>query len=328
MKRVAIMLLQVIVTAAGIWYVFHDPQRRAQIAGALRHADFRWVFVGWICYSVVEMLATVRWQILLRIQGISISWLRAGAMVMIGLFFNQFLPGGVGGDAMRLYFIFKQAPGKKIGATLSVAMDRFFGLLAILFLAGTSFALRFRWLTRPGTSLHIEYIAFALLGAGFVFVLAFLWFVASGLLGRLPKAFPFRKLIMQSGSALLRYRTYPVAMALAFFITVGAHVAYYSSFYCAAQSLRGAAGQSASFADILTIMPLVNTITSLPISLGGVGVRETLFQELLGSLTHVPPAIAAFTASLGYANQIFWALVGGAIFLFSGEMMMRRKTSP
>lgn len=321
MKRAGIMLLQVIITGAGIWYVFHDPQRRAQIAGALRHADFRWIFVGWICYSVVELLATVRWQILLRIQGIRISWLRAGAIVMIGLFFNQFLPGGVGGDAMRLYFIFKKAPGKKTRATLSVAMDRLFGLLAILFLVGTSFALRFRWLTRPGTSLHIEYLAFVLLGVGIVFIIAFFWFVASGSLRRLPKAFPFRKLIMQSGSALLRYRTHPVAMVIAFVITVSAHLAYYASFYCAGRSLRGAAGQSATLADILTIMPLVNTITSLPISLGGVGVRETLFQELLGSLSHVPPAIAAFTASLGYANQLSWALVGGAIFLFSNKII-------
>ena len=43
MKRGGILLLQIIVTAAGIWYVFHYPQRRAQIAAALRHADFRWV---------------------------------------------------------------------------------------------------------------------------------------------------------------------------------------------------------------------------------------------------------------------------------------------
>jgi uncharacterized protein (TIRG00374 family) len=321
MKRAGIVLVQLIVTGAGIWYVFHNPQRRAQIASALRHADFRWVFLGWMCYSVVELLATARWQILLRIQGVRISWLRAGAIVMIGLFFNQFLPGGVGGDAMRLYFIFKQAPGKKIRATLSVAMDRVFGLLAILFLAGTSFGLRFRWLTRSGTSLQIAYLALALLGTGIVFVIIFLWLVASGLLHNLPNRFPFRKVIVQSGTALHRYRAYPAAMALAFLITVSAHLAHYTSFYCAGQSLRPETGHTATLADILTIMPLVNTITSLPISLGGLGVRETLFQELLGHLAHVPPAIAAFTASLGYANQISWALVGGALFLFSEKIM-------
>jgi Fe-S oxidoreductase len=38
MKRAGIMLLQLLVTATGLWYVFHEPQRRAQIVDALRHA--------------------------------------------------------------------------------------------------------------------------------------------------------------------------------------------------------------------------------------------------------------------------------------------------
>jgi hypothetical protein len=46
MKRAGIILFQLLVTVAGLWYVFHDPQRRAQIAGALRHADLRWVLLG------------------------------------------------------------------------------------------------------------------------------------------------------------------------------------------------------------------------------------------------------------------------------------------
>jgi hypothetical protein len=57
MKRVGIMLLQLLVTAAGLWYVFHDPQRRAQIADALRHASLSWVLLGWVCYNAVEVLA-------------------------------------------------------------------------------------------------------------------------------------------------------------------------------------------------------------------------------------------------------------------------------
>ena len=45
MKRISIMLLQLLVTAAGTWYVFHDPQKRAQIAAALRQADRNWVIL-------------------------------------------------------------------------------------------------------------------------------------------------------------------------------------------------------------------------------------------------------------------------------------------
>jgi uncharacterized membrane protein YbhN (UPF0104 family) len=323
MKRAGIILLQLVVTAAGLWYVFHDPQRRAQIIDALKHARLSWLFVGWLCYSAVELLGSLRWQILLRIQGIRLSWVRVGAVVLIGLFFNQFLPGGVGGDAMRLYLLFRQVPQKKAGATVSIAMDRFLGLLSVLFLAAVTFTLHFKWLARSGTSLHIVYIGVIMLGAGLAFVVLLLWLVKSGLLRRLPKATPFRAPIIQSGRALVRYRVHPVAMAFGFLITVVSHLAYYTSFYCAGRSLRVATGHTATLADILSIMPLVNTITSIPISIGGVGVRETLFQELLGNLAHVPPAIAAFTASLGYASQVSWALVGGAVFLLSGKIIGR-----
>jgi uncharacterized protein (TIRG00374 family) len=320
MKRIGIMLLQLLVTAAGLWYVFHDPQRRAQIAEALRHASLSWLLLGWICYSVVEVLATARWQILLRIQGIRTSWLRAGAIVIIGLFFNQFLPGGVGGDAMRLYFIFKQAPRRKVGAALSIAMDRLFGLLTVVFLASLSFSLRFSWLTRASSPRHIAFLAFILLSATLGFVVVLFWLMNSGLLHQLPKRTPFRKAIVKSGEALVCYGKHPVAMAFIFPVTVIAHLAYYTSFYCAGESLRASTDHAASLADILSIMPLVDTIISVPISLGGVGVRETLFLELLGNLAHVPPALAAFTASLGFAHPSLLGICrGGRIFVITKD---------
>jgi hypothetical protein len=70
-------------------------------------------------------------------------------------------------------------------------------------------------------------------------------------------------------------------------------------------------------------MPLVNTVTSVPISFGGAGVRETLFQQLLGNLAHVPEAIAAFSASLGFAIQASWGLLGAAVYLLSRKLSRR-----
>ena len=317
MKRVGIVLLQLLVTGAGLWYVFHDQQKRAQIADALRHADRTWIIFGWLSYSVVEVIATVRWQMLLRIQGITLRWLRAFAIVMIGLFFNMFLPGLVAGDAIRLYFVFKCAPRQKTRATLSVAMDRILGMLSVLFLAGLSIAVRFRWLSRSDATLHIVYLVLALLGVGCVSVLLLFGAVHFGLLRRLPKRMPFRSAIAESGKALQLYGAHLGLMSVAFAITVVAHIVYYLSFYCAAESLHATRSASLSVTDILSIMPLVNTITALPISFGGVGVRETLFQELLGNLAHVPPAISAITASLGFVIQASWGLLGAAVYLVS-----------
>jgi hypothetical protein len=319
MKRVVIVLLQLLVTGAGLWYVFHDQQKRAQIADALRQADRTWIIFGWLSYSAVEVIATVRWQILLRIQGITLRWLHTFAIVMIGLFFNMFLPGLVGGDAMRLYFVFKCAPRRKTRATLSVAMDRILGMLSILFLAGLSIAVRFRWLSRSGATLHIVYLVLALLGVGCVCILLLFGAVHFGLLRKIPKQMPFRAAITESGKALQLYGAHLGLMSIAFAITIVAHIVLYLTFYCAAESLHGTRSASLSATDVLTIMPLVNTITALPISFGGVGVRETLFQELLGNLAHVPPAIAAVTASLGFVIQASWGLLGAAIYLVSSH---------
>jgi len=317
MKRIGLVLLQLVVTAAGLWYVFHDPQKRAQIADALRHADRSWIILGWVSYSAVEVLATVRWQMLLRIQGITLTWLRAFAIVMIGLFFNMFLPGLVGGDAVRLYLVFKYAPRQKTRATLSVAMDRILGMLSILLLAGLSVGVRFGWLSRSAATLHIVYLVLALLAVGSVCVVLFFGAVHFGLLRKLSKRTPFRPAIIESGKALQLYGTYLGVMSVAFAITVVAHLVYYLSYYCAAQSLQGARTAGLSLTDILSIMPLVNTVTALPVSFGGVGVRETLFQELLGNLAHVPPAIAALTASLGFVIQASWGLIGAGVYLVS-----------
>ncbi len=323
LKRIGIILLQLLVTGAGIWYVFHDPQKRAQIIDALRKADRNWLILGWACYSAVEVLATARWQLLLRVQGIALSWLRALAIVIIGLFFNMFLPGLVGGDAVRLYFVFKCAPRQKTRATLSVVMDRLLGLLSILFLAALTVALRFNWLKRSGATLHIAYLVLALLVAGLVLVVLLFGAVGFGFLRKLPNSTPFRQTIMESGKALELYGTHFGVMLVAFAITIVSHLAYYLSFYCADRSLHAAGAKVASMMDVLSIMPLVNTVTALPISLGGVGVRETLFQELLGSLAHVPGAIAALAASLGFVIQASWGLIGAAAYLSSEKITSR-----
>lgn len=316
MKRIAIVLLQLLVTSAGVWYVFHDPERRSQIANALRHADKSWLIVAWVCYGAVEALATVRWQFLLRVQRISLSWWRTGGIVMIGLFFNMFLPGLIGGDVMRLYFVFKKAPRQKTRSTLSVAMDRFFGLLSILFLATFGLAFRFKWLERSPETLHIACLALALLGSAFVFVVFLFGAIGFGLLDRLPSWVPLRNAIIQCGQAVELYRKHFAITVFAFVITIASHLVYYVSFYCAGRALLS----SATLLDMLSIMPLVNTVTSLPISFGGLGVRETLFQQLLGNLAHVTPAIAVLTASLGFAIQASWGLLGAGIYLLAKKL--------
>src|SRR5204863_117652 len=78
--------------------VYHDPNRRAQMAEAIRDAQYHWVIIGILAYIVVEIAAAFRWHVLLKVQGIHLSFLRLWGLFLIGMFYNQFLPGGTGGD--------------------------------------------------------------------------------------------------------------------------------------------------------------------------------------------------------------------------------------
>ena len=315
-KRIGIVLLQLSVTAAGLFYVFHSARIREQAIETLQHSHWTWLLIGWCCYGMVEILATLRWQILLRIQGIGLSCPRAWTIVVIGLFFNMFLPGLIGGDAVRLYLIFKQATRKKMPATLSVVMDRLLGLCSILFLGAVAILLRFGWLTQFPETRHLTYLAAAILGTCVAAVGLLFGLVILVPQSRLANRLPFRKSIEQAVVALKIYRNRPLQIGLSFVITLASHFAYYLAFYSAMRSLEaGEVHRLSHIVDFVSLMPLVNTIVGVPISFGGAGVREALFQTLLGQLMHVPASLAALTASLGFLIQASWGIVGAAAYL-------------
>ena len=97
---------------------------------------------SWMILSISMGLATLvlitfRWRLLLRPQGITISFLQALKLVFIGHFFNIVIPGTVSGDVVKVYYITRQEKNK-IGAGLSVLMDRLvglFGLIIVTFIA-------------------------------------------------------------------------------------------------------------------------------------------------------------------------------------------------
>src|SRR5258708_19289392 len=89
------------------------------MAKALQAADFRWVVAAIFAYVTVEIAAGIRWQILLRVQGIRLNFFRLIGLFLIGMFYNQFLPGGTGGDIIKSYLLLKETADHKAGALLA-----------------------------------------------------------------------------------------------------------------------------------------------------------------------------------------------------------------
>src|SRR5881396_3624474 len=201
MKKILVTIFQLAVTIAVLYWVYHDPNRRAQMAEAIRDAQYHWVVVGILAYVLVEIAAAFRWHVLLKVQGIHLSLPRLSGLFLIGMFYNQFLPGGTGGDIIKSYFLLKETADKKAGALLAVVFDRFIGLVALVAITGGLISLRFDFLSQKPETRNLLWLLLALLGASVAFLIS--TFVISGfkLLHSLPARFPGRDRLIEISAA-------------------------------------------------------------------------------------------------------------------------------
>ena len=312
MKKVLLTLLQVTVTVAVLYWVFHDPEKRAKMAVALRAAEFRWIGAAIGAYLLVEVAAAVRWHVLLKVQGIDLGARRVSALFLIGLFFNQFLPGGTGGDIVKSYLLVKETPGKITGALLAVLFDRLIGLVALITITGTLIGLRYDFLSRTPETRALLWTLLVILGFSIVSLLSSFVITGFNLLDRLPRKFPGRERLIEVSAAYHLYARHWGATLVAFGCSLVAHLATFMTFLFVAYALRIAVGA----VDFFAIMPIERTISSMPISLGGAGLREKILSVMLRDLVGADPDVAALIGTLGYVVTLACAAPGGLVYLF------------
>jgi glycosyltransferase 2 family protein len=312
MKKILITLFQLAVTIAVLYWVYHDPNRRAQMAEAIRNAQYRWVVIGILAYVVVEAAAAFRWHVLLKVQGIHLSLLRLSGLFLIGMFYNQFLPGGTGGDVMKSYYLLKETPDKKAGALLAVVFDRFIGLVALVAITGTLIALRYDFLSQTTETRQLLWFLLFLLGSSILFLLS--TFIISGfkLFHLLSEKFPGREKLIEISAAYHLYAHHWRATLVAFGASIVAHLATFATFFCAAYAL----GAVVPLLDFFAVMPVERTISALPISFAGIGLREKILQIMLNGLCGVPEATAILIGSLSFLIILVCCIPGAVVYLF------------
>jgi uncharacterized membrane protein YbhN (UPF0104 family) len=320
MKKTIVTLLQLAVTLALLYWVFHDPARRAQMAVALfgdathPRVDYRWIFAGILTYFIVEIAALVRWQILLRVQQIYLSTARVAGLFFIGLFYNQFLPGGTGGDIIKTYLLLKEVPDKKLGAVLAVLFDRLVGLVALVILTGFLIGLRYDFLSKTPDTKQLLVGLLVILGSAVLGLLTTFVISGFGLVHRLPHKFPGREKLIELSAAYHLYARHWIATLAAFGVSLVCHAATFLTFFCVAKSFTQSSG--VGLIDFCSIMPIERTVSSLPISLAGVGWREKVLQILLSQLCGIEEGVAALIGSMSFLIILVSCAPGGLVYLF------------
>jgi len=313
MKRVVITLLQVVITLALLWFIFRNPEKRALMAEALRQADYGWMALGTLAISGMVIGGAERWRLLLKVQGIVLRRIRVYELFMIGLFFNLFLPGGTGGDLLKIFYTMREtSKDKKTAALLSVVIDRVVGLLALFLMALVFGAIGWKTLTRsPATATLLGTLLLIMLASLAVVVPAFV-ISRLGLVHKLPARLPLRTKLVELAGAFDLYGRSPKAAIAAFGISFMAHSFIILSVYCAARAFT----QLISLFDAFLVVPIIVTIAALPLSIAGLGVRENLSEILLGKIYGVPGGEAVLISITSFCMITVWSIAGGIIYFF------------
>jgi hypothetical protein len=312
MKKILVTFFQLAVTIALLYWVYHDPAKRAQMVQALRHAQYQWVAIGILAYVLVEIAAAFRWHVLLKVQGIHLSLPRLSGLFLIGMFYNQFLPGGTGGDIIKSYFLVKETPDKRAGALLAVVFDRFIGLVALVTITGALISLRFDFLSQTPETRRLLWVLLALLGTSILALLSTFVITGFKLFHLLPKKFPGREKLIEIAAAYHLYARHWRATFVAFGASVVAHLATFATFLCAAYAL----GARVPLVNFFAIMPVERTISALPISFAGIGLREKVLQIMLHGLCGVPEGTAILIGSLSFLIILICCIPGAIVYFF------------
>jgi len=310
MKKTLLTILQIAVTVAILWFIFKDPVKRAEMADAVSQAKIEWLIAAVAAIGVVVVAGSLRWWILLRVQDIILPKTRIFALFMIGLFFNFLMPGGTGGDVIKIFYLLRETPGKKTGAVLATLIDRVVGLLGLILVAAVVMPFKYGTLvagaspTRMGMIYSFFFIVGAALsGMGFASLVS-----KFNLAEKLPAKFPGRAGIVDLAIAFNAYAKHWPTTLVALLLSAVVHLATFMAFYFAALALS----VREPIVDFFSVMPIVQTLASMPISLSGIGVRELVFKEFL------PASLAAkreLIGTIGYLATLVWGLFGGIAFL-------------
>ena len=242
----------------GLLFLLVSSVDMVHLIRQLRAARLDYIGLAFCGYLLGQALSAYRWRLLARPLGFGQSLKTFIAYYFAGMYLNLFAPSVVAGDAGRSYLL---ARGRaRLGAALqSVLADRVSGLVMLVWVSAGGFLL---W----GPSvLPVELYYGVLATAGGSLVL---WWGLPWLVERYtPPGNIVRRAIDQ---LILPYRTDLALLGCVCGLSVGFHLFQLGLHAVVAAAL----GLTVPLWYLVLFVPVVQILSALPVSFGGLGIRE------------------------------------------------------
>ena len=270
------------------------------------HTTFLWLAAAVGVTAVAVVTSALRWQAVLAGLGLHARARRLLHHYLAGLFVGNFLPSTIGGDVLRIRRLATDN-GDTAASFASVVLERLSGMLVLpaitLTALGTNSGLR--RLGGPSA------LAAGLSVTTLLVLAAVLFLVAHPAVGgRLTGTSRWRELAGAVHLGADRFRRHPRQVVE---VVVAAFVYQLLMVFAALLAARAIGIHQVGLTAALAFVPAVAIAQTIPISLGGLGVREGAFVLFLHPL-HVSTSQAVALGLFVYGLNLTVSLLGAPSF--------------
>jgi uncharacterized protein (TIRG00374 family) len=312
-KKTVLVIAKILFSVGLIYWLLRGADLET-IWETVRTAKIGYLMFAFSMFYIGFVLISIRWRMLLRVENIDAKILYLLESVNIAVLFNNLLPSTIGGDAYRMYDVWRLG-ANKTKSILIILIDRFLGMLALVTygLIAAIVATEVRQAI-PGLVFYLSGVLLAMLaimwmafGSG-ASILQWFLDIESRLLS-IPQ-----RVIGKITEGLALYRGRGDVLLKAILVSFGIQLNVILHFVIISYALS----IDVPWQGMFIIIPLATLIMLAPVSINGVGVREAVLVFFF-SLYGVNEEAAIAFAWVWLAMLLAQGVVGGVV------LMLRRQ---
>lgn len=272
MKKHLLLIAKLVVSIALITWVLGAIDF-GEVLGKVAEARVPWLGLAFLFFGVIVILGAARWRLVLQSLAVSLPVGTILKLFLVGAFFNQTLPSSIGGDATRVFYLWRTGINPQT-ATISVLLDRIIGLIIVVLVA-TGIAPFL--VPQLNSSVAANGLVIVLAGGWAAIVMLFLF--DNAITRRFQHIRMINFAITLSRDTIRLCKQPKIAIP-----TLCISIAIHAATIAIAWSLDRALGGDAAFVIYAAAITPTILLVSIPISIAGWGVREQILVILLGGL--------------------------------------------
>ncbi|OIJ20874.1 hypothetical protein BKP45_07845 [Anaerobacillus alkalidiazotrophicus] len=276
----------------------------SELAYQIKHLNLLYVLLALVSVLSCILISCYKWYILCRLNG-KVSFYQCFRWYYIGFFFNNFLPGSIGGDVSRVVYASKSLGSQQ--AVASVSVERLFAGIALIGITVTGV-------------LTVN-ISASLLGQVFIFFLILSFIVVAIFLKPFEKLMIrlFKGKVIPFYQAIDQYKHNRYTLWLLLFYSI----LFQIFFVLVTTFLFKSMGVFVPFMAQLGFVSIISILTMIPISINGIGIREGAYVYLF-ALVGISETVSITVSLLFFVLVLIGTSIGGLFWLLEKEQVIQK----